>query len=235
MISRIRRFLAPNPLYRQLFPSTPLKLKIRGFSANEDTDSLLRIHDLNAPNRFPENHRPIFEKALHEQHESFFVAELDDGTVAGCGGVLTIKENVNVLYYGIIHPDFQGFRIGSSLTLARLSFATRTSGQQFSVIYAVSKSVPFYARFGFSEAQKWIGDDGNQYPLGVLSYDSSWFRAIDKVLAKRGLLLDKSKPIERDEHRVAVIKELDHQTCTLEIKEINPNQSSHTTPASAPR
>ncbi len=203
---RLRRWNAPNAIHRQLYPAPAIEMTFRRYR-QRDRDAVLELHDSNAPGRFPENHRPTFEKHLDSDPHSFFVAESRGGEVVACGGVSSVGDQVNILSYGLVSPKRQGCGIGSALTLARLAFATRVESHHFSLIFAVPKSLGFYRRFGYTECGEWDGEDGKKYPIAVLDYPHEVFGPIGARLEKRGLWIDQSLPLAENEDLEAVIEE----------------------------
>lgn len=204
VVYKIRRLLAPDAIYRQLYPPPGLAIKFRRYEAR-DRARILEIHDSNAPNHFPANHRPVFEKFLDTECVSFFVGETDAAKIVACCGVTAIGQFVNVLHYGLVAPEYQRLGIGSAMTLARLAFATREAGNSFSFIYALEKSMSYYERLGYAEVYKWKDDEGIEYPVGLLSYHSTVIERMAGVLSRRGHRIDPSLKLDQDSSREAVI------------------------------
>ncbi len=208
LFDRLRRWVAPNAIHRQLFPRPSVDFRLRPYR-EPDRDAMLGLYDANAPDRFPEPDRLKFERFLDSDPESdsYFVAESAGGEIVACGGVSLLHDRVNVLSYGLVSPEHQGRGVGSALALARLTFATRVAGQNFSLIFAVPKSLGFYHRFGYVEVGAWDGDDGKQYPAAGLGYAHDVFEPIESILEERGLLIDPSLPIAVSNELEAVLEE----------------------------
>ncbi len=218
---RLQRFFAPNSLHRQLHPPPALAISFRPYCESDRT-TVLDLHDQNAPARFPEGHRPKFEKFIDSPDKTLLVVESDQAGVVACCGITAIGDNVHVLCYGLVAREFQGMRIGATMTLARLCFATRNEGMHCSLIYAVPKSMGYYRRFGYAQTQMWQGEDGKQYPAGALAYNSRLLKPIADALRKRGHLIDPSLPLKRDQTQNVIIKVRGSYDLRLEVLEPNP-------------
>lgn len=218
---RFNRFFAPDCVQRELYPAPQVKFSIRKYLP-KDREAVLALHDINGPGRFPEGHRPIFEDFLTTCGNKLFVAENVDAGVIACGGVTSEGPQVNTLCYGMVSPAFQGKRIGSTMALARLQFATRTTGVNFSVIYALDKSMPFYERFGYQRCDKWIGEDGREYPTGVLQYNSETMREVGRILSRRGHVIDRINLLQRNPGSEVIVKEDVNGQFSFETKPIVP-------------
>ncbi len=192
---RLLRIFASDDVHRQLYPAPVVPFRIRKYGPS-DRDAVLRLYDSNAPGRFPVGHRPCFERFLFDCDDELFVAVHPTEGVIACGGVSSNGPGVHTLCYGLVSPRFQGERIGSTMTLARLAFATRTEGVNSSRVYVVHKSLKFYERFGYRVSGKWLGEDQSEYPFAVLEYLSEIRGSIEGVLAKRGHRIPRSIPLK---------------------------------------
>lgn len=192
---RLLPIFASDGVHRHLYPASVVPFRIRKYEPS-DRDSVLRLYDSNAPGRFPEGHRPCFERFPLDCDDELFVAVHPTEGVIACGGVSSNGPGVHTLCSGLVSPQFQGERIGSTLTLVRLAFATRTEGVNSSRVYVVHKSLTFYERFGYRVCDKWLGEDQREYPVCVLNYLSSIRGSIEGVLAKRGHRIPRSIPLK---------------------------------------
>jgi len=200
---RLLRFLARNSFQQQLYPPPSLPFAIRRYD-EKDRRAVLELHDSNAPDRFPAGSRTGFERYLESGSTSFFVAESPAGEVIASGGVNAVGERVHALCYGLVAPAHHGRGIGSTMTLARLVFATREPGMHFSIIFAVPKSLSFYRRFGFTQLGTWKGEDQKDYPLGGVGYRSNLIKPVEAVLRKRGFLIEPDLPLVQSGKYVVV-------------------------------
>jgi len=156
------------------------------------------------------------------------------GEIVACGGISVVGGFVNVPCYGLVAPEHQGKGVGSAMALARLAFATRTPGHHFSIIFALPKSLGFYRRFGYQERTSWKWEDGKEYPVGVLSYSSAVFGAIEGTLRKRNLLIDPSLPVAKSPNLDAVIVDMGYGRHRVELINKAINQPPEPTPAALP-
>ncbi|MDH3975435.1 MAG: GNAT family N-acetyltransferase [Deltaproteobacteria bacterium] len=155
----------------------------------------MRIYKENAPDRFPKGHLPSFEEYLDKDPLSFFVAQTPDNEIIACGGVTDIGLKFHILCYGMVDPAFQNCRVGSTMVLARMAFATRYSGDHTSIIYSVPRSIGFFERFGYKEVNKWTDEEGHSYPIAANRYSREIFDPIKRILDKRGHLITPDLPI----------------------------------------
>lgn len=204
LIHRLARFLAPNSIHQQLYPPPSVEFRIRPYE-ERDRQALIECYELNAPNRFPPGHRPVFDAFLDSDHRSFFVAESSTAGAIAFGGVVATSEQTHTLCYGLVFPKYQGCGVGATMALARMAFATRSRAANFSVILAVHKSIGYYQRFGFKVVGQWKGCDQVKYPIGLLAYPAWWMDRIGGVLRKRGHLIDPTLPLQEDEKVRAVL------------------------------
>lgn len=231
LLDHLKRFSAPNLVHRQLYPPPGIEVRLRPYR-EEDWGTVLDIHDQNAPGRFPEGHRPHFERFINSSPTSFFVVEAAHVGVVACCGVSAVAENVHILCYGLVSPRYQGMRIGAMMTLARLCFATRTTGIHFSVILTIPKSIGYYQRFGYRQSGQWKADDGKLYPLGTLCYDSKILKPIAETLKRRGHYIDPSLPLPLDPCGEAQVTPNGDGTYALRI-EVKPTSTPPAPPTPA--
>src|SRR6266481_148181 len=136
----LQRFIfAPTLLEAQLYPPLERKVSFRLYDMR-DFDACLAIYLRNESGRFPENHRPRFEEYLRKEKKTLIIAEYNS-KVVGYGGLNLGAPNVAVLCYGIVEPEFQRQRIGSTLTLLRIAQLSSGPGGAFAVIFAVDASM----------------------------------------------------------------------------------------------
>ncbi|MCX6953088.1 MAG: GNAT family N-acetyltransferase [Verrucomicrobia bacterium] len=193
---RLSLWLGRNQLKRRLHPAPTVAFRLRRYEPR-DRAAVVELHDRNAPDRLPPNHRPTFEAFIDSGCVSFFVAESPAGEVLACGGVTDYGDHAHTLMYGLVAPEHQGRRIGATLALARLALASRAPGGHLALIHAVPKSLGYYQRFGFAAYGTWT-EDGVAYPSAVMRYPRSDLREVELTLAQRGHLLDPTWPVERN-------------------------------------
>jgi [ribosomal protein S18]-alanine N-acetyltransferase len=178
-----RLLLSRTSLEAQLYP--PLKGDIR-FRVYESTDfeACLEIYVKNESGRFPQTHRPQFEHYLRSEAKTLILA-VRGSRVVGYGGLMLLAPNVGVLCYGIVDPEFQRQRIGTTLTLFRIAQLQSEPIAAFALIFAVDASIPIYRRFGFIDYSKWKAEDGREYPLGFLQVPCWSMDPLRATLKKR--------------------------------------------------
>lgn len=180
-----RRAMASTSIERELYPPLELPVVFRNYSPS-DFASLVEIHDLHAEGRFPAGSRADYVIYLNSIEQGTIVAELN-GRIIGTAGLNQVGEGIFVLCYGLIHPDFQNRRIGSTLTLLRIAATAGHVPVVHAMIFAVPQSIPYYSRFGFIESGKWKGCDGKHYPSAISSYHNFVAVRISDELKKRGI------------------------------------------------
>lgn len=224
IVDRLLRLAAPNGLHAALYPRPAVDFRFRPYDDRRDRGRVVDLHDSNAPDRFPENHRPKFEAYLDSGPVSFFVAETAQGKVIACGGIGAVGDRVNIPCYGLVAREHQGMGVGSASILARLAFATRTPGLNCSVIFAVPKSVGFYRRLGYAEWTRWDGGDGQTYPAAALTYYDSALIPIRQRLKKRNLLIDPTWPLGGLPGLKAVFEEIPEAGVQIHLVADQPNR-----------
>jgi len=176
---------ARNELEAQLYPALEQAVRFRAYQP-ADHDACVEIYRRNEAGRFPEGSIKEFKSYLQTENKSLIVAEVDARPV-GYGGISLQGPDCTCLCYGIVHPDFQGKRIGTTLTILRIAqIATQPKGNYF-VIYAVDASAPFYSRLGFHFTMQWKAEDQKIYPAGILAVPAASHKKIKSTLEQRGV------------------------------------------------
>ena len=168
MFSRIYHFLkGPNPLHPAVWKGRLSPMTFRRFQPTDAT-ACIELYALNEKGRFPEGVMDQYRKSLEAQRSYHLVGERDGRIVAAGAVSYWIREDVVVLAFGLVHPDYHHRGIGTALLLARLALLNphRHSYQVF--IFAVEKAFNFYRRFGFQCTQPWKDPNGNMNPSGRL-------------------------------------------------------------------
>jgi predicted N-acetyltransferase YhbS len=179
-----RGFLARTPLETHLFPPLSLPIVFRPYR-DEDFDSCISIYRKNEPGRFPEGHAPAFEKFLRSNPKTCIVAELESKVIA-CASMTCEAPDLAMLLYGLVDPQYQGSRIGSTLTLLRLAQLPPGPTKILVLICAVNASMPFYRRFGFKQYGEWkAAEDGKDHPAAVLSLSHWELQRLKEALERR--------------------------------------------------
>src|SRR5688572_12802634 len=187
MFSRIYHFLkGPSPLDPNVWRGRLAPLKFRRFRA-DDLAQCLELYAQNEIGRFPKGASEEYKKHLTEQNSYSLVAEQNNQIIASGGISYCMQENMAVLCFGLVRPDFHHRGIGTALLLARLALLkpNRTSYHVF--IFAVEKSIGFYRRFGFFYFEPWQDMNGSHHPSGHLLITSSEICRCRKLLTKHGI------------------------------------------------
>lgn len=204
----INRLLARSAAEKRLYPPPKIDFRIRPYTS-ADREEILRIFGAIDPGGFPQNARSEFESYIDTLPSSFFVAESEIHGLLACGGISGLQDNMHTLCYGLVAPEHQGKRVGTTLTLARIVAASKSLQPHFSLIYTVQNSIHFYEKFGYYNVGVWHSEtDGTEYPIGIFAYHSSALEKIRKTLHERGHLIDGSIRIQHDERINPTIEEI---------------------------
>jgi GNAT superfamily N-acetyltransferase len=197
-----QRQLAITPMERMLYPPLRLPVTFRVYE-DRDFDELLKIYELNAPGRFPEKSQEDFVRYLRSGQKGILVGELN-GKAICTGGLIQSGENIYTLCYGLIHPEYQGQRIGSTMALLRLAATGQGEPWKsvYALIFAVRASIPYYQQFGFTESGTWPAPDGKSYPCAVVGYRVSAARRVGAELKQRSHVIEGG--FEAHQHRILV-------------------------------
>jgi ribosomal-protein-alanine N-acetyltransferase len=182
-----RLIFARTSLEAQLYPPLQKNVMFRVYEPR-DFEVCLEIYQKNEVGRFPSGHGAKFVDYLKKDAKAFIVAECDS-RVVGYGGINLLAPNVATLCYGIVHPEFQGQRIGTALILLRIAQLASNPGGTFFLILAVDASMPIYRRFGFIEKTRWKAEDGKDHPVGVLHVPVDVLARVKSALDRRGVSL----------------------------------------------
>lgn len=129
---------------------------------NSDHASLLEVIQLNTPKYFAQEEKNELKHYLEKDVEDYFVVETSDRIVAGGGINYPINQDFATISWDLIHPDFQGKRIGSDLLRFRIShiqkkgfnkIRVRTSQQAFGFYekhnFVLNEIIPNYWAKGY--------------------------------------------------------------------------------------
>jgi len=129
---------------------------------DSDKDQLLEIIQLNIPQYFAQEEKDELKHYLEKEVEDYFVVKTGDLIVAGGGINYPVNQNFATISWDLIHPDFQGKRIGSDLLRFRIShiqnkgfnkIRVRTSQQAYGFYekhnFVLQEVIPDYWAKGF--------------------------------------------------------------------------------------
>lgn len=132
-----------------------MKINIRTYSATDKSQLLTIIRD-NTPKYFAVEEEADFSDYLDNEIEDYFVVETEN-KIVGCGGVnFSEDKTIGIISWGMIHPDYQGKKIGTELLNHRLNFLKNVKSAQLITVRTTQLSYPFYEKNGFElkETQK---------------------------------------------------------------------------------
>jgi predicted GNAT family N-acyltransferase len=127
----------------------------------DDKSACLAIYFENVEKQLvPAEYREEFEEALEDSSIATVVGVTDERVVA-CGGICYYHSREEAgLSYGLVHPEFQRRRIGTSILLARLSLLEPSAKVPCDVsLTATQYSKTFFMRYGFG----WCCTSHDQY------------------------------------------------------------------------
>lgn len=189
LLTRIYHFLkGPNPLHPVVWKGRLLPISFRRFET-ADTSNCIELYALNQEDRFPRNYIEKYKQSLAAQKSYYLVGELDNRIVASGAVSYWIREDVVVLAFGLVHPEYQRRGIGTALLLARLALLDPTRYGYRVLIFAVEKAFNFYRRFGFQPAQPWKDPNGNMHPSGQLFLPAADSRKCRQLLEAHHIVI----------------------------------------------
>jgi ribosomal protein S18 acetylase RimI-like enzyme len=122
----------------------------------------LEIIQFNIPQYFAQEEKDELKHYLENEVEDYFIVETDNRIVAGGGINYPVNQNFATISWDLIHPDFQGIRIGSELLKFRIShiqnkgftkIRVRTSQQAFGFYekhnFTLQEVIPDYWAKGY--------------------------------------------------------------------------------------
>jgi len=189
MFARIYHFLrGPNPLHPNVWTGRLAPITFRRL-VPEDIPQCLELYVRNEKERFPQGVIGEYEKCLTEESCYFLVAEREGRIIASGGVSYSIRRDIAVFSFGLIHPDHQSKGIGTALVLARLALLNPDCFSYHVLIFAVEKSIGFYQRFGFESYRRWKDSQGQDHPSGHLLIMSSEIRRCRHLLEAHGVVV----------------------------------------------
>src|ERR1041385_5502612 len=202
MFSRIYHFLkGPNPLNPSVWTGRLSPLTFRRF-VSKDLPQCRELYALNEPGRFPRGVAQQYEKSLIADSAYYLVAERDSHIVTSGGISYFRREDMAVLFFGLVHPRYHGQGIGTALLLACLALLKPNRARYHVFIFAVEKSIAFYRRFGFRDFQGWQDAHGDTHPSGHLLFTSYEIRCCRVLLQDNGIVSPEDEdqiPLRTDE------------------------------------
>ena len=167
-LSRVFHFIrGPNPVHPSVWEGRLSPMAFRRFE-EADLNQCIELYSLNEKDRFPQGVIEQYRNSLAERDSYYLVGEKEGRIVASGGVSYWMRENLVVLFFGLVEPQHQGRGIGTALLLARLALLKPKPWNYHVLIFAVKKSFAFYRRFGFSNFTPWQDASGAKHPSGRL-------------------------------------------------------------------
>ncbi|WP_269538950.1 GNAT family N-acetyltransferase [Cerasicoccus fimbriatus] len=125
-----------------------LPLTFRPALNEEDFAFCESLHEKNIPHGVPKGHLPIYQDSLRSGMTLTLIAEHNSTPVATCG-VHWCNENVLGFAYGLVHPDYHGKGIGTTMSFARFGLPPINRDPFLITLCALETSLTFYQSLGF--------------------------------------------------------------------------------------
>jgi ribosomal protein S18 acetylase RimI-like enzyme len=182
MLSSIYHLLkGPNPLHPAVWKDKLSPMAFRRFQPT-DAPACIELYALNEKGRFPEGVMDQYRKSLDVQKSYYLVGERDGRIVTSGGVSYWMRDDMAVLCFGLVHPDYQRRGLGTALLLARLALLNPNRPNYRVLIFALDKAIPFYRRFGFQDFTPWLDPGGNKNPSGCLQMTAGEIRRCRALL-----------------------------------------------------
>lgn len=161
-------------------------VKLRTYSP-DDFAACREIHDLNVPNRFPEDSKIQHEEYLQELPETNLVAEMD-GKVIGCGGYILNHPDYVTFVYGLVHPHYQRIGVGRLLFFGRIAQLQLLESDTIIVICTVKAALPYFKKYGFVvQPSTWKDTSGLEHPIAMAAVNSELIQRARSYLERVGV------------------------------------------------
>ena len=114
-----------------------------------DKEQVLQIFRLNIPAYFSTEEEEGLSNYLDHELELYYVIDVD-GRVIGSGGInFEDEKRTGIISWDIIHPDYQGKKLGSKLVRHRLEVLNGMDQIELIRVRTAQFTEGFYARQGF--------------------------------------------------------------------------------------
>ena len=114
-----------------------------------DKPKLLQLMTLNIPNYFDAAELSDFSKYLDSEREIYYVVQLQ-GKIVGCGGInFEERKTIGIISWDIIHPDYQGQKLGKRLLKHRIDVLKSIKSVKKIVVRTSQHTNLFYEKQGF--------------------------------------------------------------------------------------
>ncbi len=196
---------------------------------NKDRKRLLQLLRLNTPKYFNHSEEKDFILYLDHHLENYFVLEQND-IVVSAGGFNTFDEGKTMrLAWHIVHPDYHGQGLGTTLTQYRINSIKKIPTVQLIVVRTSQLVYPFYEKMGFElkKVEKDFWAEGfDLYEMHIklakeleeLTTEKRLYKAIEELQSMRfaqSYLFFLEKKIEEKN------AEIDSLLTTIELEEMD--------------
>lgn len=115
----------------------------------EDKEDVLRLLRLNTPEYFSIEEEQGFHDYLEKHAEHYFLLECNN-ELAACGGINYADDLLGArISWDIVHPSYQGRRIGNKLLQFRVNQIKSVTTIQTITVRTSQLTYGFYEKFGF--------------------------------------------------------------------------------------
>lgn len=185
------RIAYQTPIPRYLLEHEMRAPKIQGVKLRayrpDDFDACREIHDLNAPNRFPEDSKIQHEEYLQGLPQTNLVAEID-GKVIGCGGYILNHPDYITFVYGLVHPHYQRMGVGRLLFFGRIAQLQLLESDTIIVICTVKAALPYFKKYGFVvQPNTWNDTFGLEHPIAMAAVNAELIQRARNYLERVGV------------------------------------------------
>lgn len=115
-----------------------------------DKPHLIKLIRLNTPPYFDKSEEALFSNYLDNEREDYFVIE-QYGSIIACGGLnYNYAKKKAFLSWGMVHPTYQGWGIGTQLTEHRIKHLKTVKGIDKLIVRTSQHTYIFYEKMGFT-------------------------------------------------------------------------------------
>lgn len=116
---------------------------------NSDKEAVLNLLRLNTPKHFSPEEESDLAYYLENEIEHYFVLEVNK-QIAGCGGFnFSGDKTTGTISWDIIHPNFQGKSLGSTLLNYRIDKLQKLQDVKQITVRTSQLAYKFYEKLGF--------------------------------------------------------------------------------------
>ncbi len=121
---------------------------------SSDKATVLQLLRLNTPQYFAVEEEKDLDYYLDHAIEQYFVVELNH-QIVGCGGInFSADKKTGIISWDILHPDYQGQKIGTALLQHRIKILQDNPIIEKIIVRTSQLVYPFYEKAGFLLKEK---------------------------------------------------------------------------------